>query len=112
MGGPSQHGKKGRDEGVSMYRFMRDAERSCTPLDGFGGILTFRWGKSHNGDFGLATNLTLFFLGRLYIISRVVSHNHQFLFLARNEYLSSTVSRGMYRQKTKLGKQSTLQSLS
>jgi hypothetical protein len=51
---------------------MRDAEQSCTPLDGSGGgILTFRWGKSHNGDFGLARNLTLFFLGRLYISSGV-----------------------------------------
>jgi hypothetical protein len=54
------------------YQFMCDAEQSCTLLDGFGGgILTFRWGKSHNGDFGLATNLTLIFLGRLYISSSV-----------------------------------------
>jgi hypothetical protein len=65
---------------------MRDAERSCTPLDGFGGgILTFRWGKSHNGDFGLATNLTLFFLGHLYILSSVPQPS--VFFLARNEYL-------------------------
>ncbi len=47
-------------------------EKKVPMLDGLdGGILTFRWGKSHNGDFGLATNLALFFQGRLYSLSCV-----------------------------------------
>ncbi len=72
---PSQQGKEGLDKGVStdskarlsncVHCWMHQGERG----------LTSRRGKSHIGNFGLAQNLSLFFLGRLWILC-CVPQNH------------------------------------
>jgi hypothetical protein len=72
-----------------LYWFQHGAKQSCTPLDWLGGSsLTSRRGKIHIGNFGLPTNLKLFFLGHFFILG-CVPH----FFLAENEYLGLGVKK-------------------
>ncbi len=60
---------KVRSGQIQLHWFQRDTKQLCTPLDCLGGGgLAYRRGKSHIGDFGLATNLIWFFLGRFCIL--------------------------------------------
>ncbi len=78
--------RKGRSGQRQLYWFQCDAKQSCTPLDWLGGGgHTSRRGKNHIGNFGLATNLSLFFLGRFCILCCVPQKKH--LFLVGNDYL-------------------------
>jgi hypothetical protein len=60
---------KGRSGQKQLGCVQRDAKQWCMPLDwlGGGGLISRR-GKSHIGNFGLAMNLSLFFLGRFCIL--------------------------------------------
>jgi hypothetical protein len=79
---PSQQGKEDPDEGVSTNFRAMLSNCVCQWMYRGGGGLTSRRGKSHIGNFGLATNLSLFFLRCFYM-----SHKNLF-FLAGNEYLA------------------------
>ncbi len=86
---PSQQGKDGLDKGIStnsratlsicVHRWMHQ---------GRGGV-TLRREKGHNGDFGLATNLSCFFWD--ISVFCVVFHKN-LLFLPGNEYLGVKIS--------------------
>ena len=80
---PTQKRKSGRRH---LYQFQRDTEQLCMHWMGRGGGgPTLGRGKSHIGNFGLATNLSLFFLGHLCILCCVPQKSS--FFLAGNEYL-------------------------
>jgi hypothetical protein len=77
---------KGRSGRRHFYQVQSQAEQLCMPLDASG----WRWshlkkGKSHIGNFGVATNLSLFFL-KCFCILCCVSQKISF-FLAGNEDL-------------------------
>jgi hypothetical protein len=60
---------KGRSGWRQLDWFQHDAKQLCMPLDWLGGGgLTSRRGKSHICNFGLATNLSLFFFDILYFV--------------------------------------------
>jgi hypothetical protein len=65
---PSQQGKEGLDKGISMDSIATLSNHVRHWMHQGGGGLTLRRGKSHIGNFGLATNLCLFFLRRFCIL--------------------------------------------
>ena len=77
---PTQQGKEGLDKGV--WTNSRVGLSNCVQLDGVAS--PWEGGKSHISDFGLATNLSLFFLGHYCILCCVPQKS---FFLAGNEYL-------------------------
>ncbi len=80
----SQQGKDDLDKG-NWTDFSVTPNKLCMPLNRLGGGgFTSRRGKNHIGNFGLATNLNLFFWD--VSVFCVVSHK-KYLFLAGNVYL-------------------------
>ncbi len=69
---PSQHGTEGLDKGVSTNSRVMLSNCVRRWMHQGGGGLTLRRGKSHIDDFGLATNLSLFFLRRFCILCCVL----------------------------------------
>jgi hypothetical protein len=81
---PSQLGKEGLDEGVSTNSRVTLSNCVRCWMHWGGSGLTSRRGMSHIGNFGLATNLSLFFLRRFCILCCVPQKP---FFLVGNEYL-------------------------